>query len=94
MFQQHLAIFHKRRPLPVWFLHPWLSATNGFYRNYQELGGGGQNGGAENNFGGGICPSLPPPPPSAATVYDPEIATTLWRLDNEIYFCCGNCYKY
>ena len=60
MFQQHLAIFHKRRPLPVWFLHPWLSATNGFYRNYQELGG--QNGGAENNFGGAFALPCPPPP--------------------------------
>ena len=64
MFQQYLAIFHKSRPsagvvpLPVWFLHPWLSATNGFYRNYQELGE--QNGGAENNFGALA-------PPGAAT---------------------------
>ena len=23
-------------------------------------------------------------------LYDPEIATTQWRRDNEIYFCCGN----
>ena len=23
-------------------------------------------------------------------LYDPEIATTQWRQDNEIYFCCGN----
>ena len=60
MFQQHLAIFHKRCPLPVWFLHPWLSATNGFYRNYQELGGG-KMGGAENNFGGAFAPPLAPP---------------------------------
>ena len=42
----------------MWFLHPWLSATNGFYRNYQELGG--QNGGAENNFGGAFAPPCPP----------------------------------
>ena len=31
-------------PLSVWILHPWLSATNGFYRNYQELGGGKMGG--------------------------------------------------
>ena len=23
-------------------------------------------------------------------LYDPEIATTQWLQDNEIYFCCGN----
>ena len=40
----------KVAPLPLWFLHQWLSATNGFYRNCQELGG------AENNFGGAFAP--------------------------------------
>ena len=59
MFQQHLAIFHKRRPLPVWFLHPWLSATNGFYRNYQELGG--KMGGQKIILGGHLPPLGPPP---------------------------------
>ena len=64
MFQQHLAIFHKRRPLPVWFLHPWLSATNGFYRNYQELGG--KMGGQKIILAGHLPPLAPPP--DAATV--------------------------
>ena len=59
MFQQHLAIFHKRRPLPVWFLHPWLSATNGFYRNCQELGGG-KMGGQKIILGGHLPPLAPP----------------------------------
>ena len=58
---------HFSQKLLLWFLHPWLSATNGFYRNYQELGGGGGKIG-KNNFGG-ISPPLPPP--GAATVYEP-----------------------
>ena len=53
MFQQHLAIFDKRRPLPVWFLHPWLSAT--------KLGGGGKMGGQKIILGGLFPPPLPPP---------------------------------
>ena len=68
MFQQHLAIFHKSRPSAMWFLQPWLSATNDFYRNYQELGGGGKMGGqkiilggAENNLGEAFPPLAPPP---------------------------------
>ena len=44
------------------YLHPWLSATNGFYRNDQELGR--QNGGQKIILGG-ICP--PPPLPPLAT---------------------------
>ena len=52
---------HFSQTSPLWFLHPWLSATNGFYRNYQELGGG-QNGRAENNLGGGAFAPLAPPP--------------------------------
>ena len=79
MFQQHLAIFHKRRPLPVWFLHPWLSATNGFYRNYQELGGGAKWGGAENNFGGALG-GPPLPPPGAATGNNPIVELN-WLLE-------------
>ena len=57
--------FTKVAPLPVWFLHPWLSATNGFYRNYQELGGGGQNGGQKIILGGYLPPPLDPPPGAA-----------------------------
>ena len=57
MFQQHLAIFHKSRPSAGVVSTPWLSATNGFYRNYQELGGA-KWGGAENNLGGGHLPTL------------------------------------
>ena len=57
---------HFSQKSPLWFLHPWLSATNGFYRNYQELGGGGKmRGGAENNFGGAFAPVLAPPPGAA-----------------------------
>ena len=79
MFQQHLAIFHKSRPLPVWFLHPWLSATNGFYRNYQELGGG-QNGGGGQKIILGTFPPPPPCPPGAATGVQP-LYPRLFRLD-------------
>ena len=66
--------------LPVWFLHPWLSATNGFYRNYQKLGE--QNGGAENNFGGGHLPPLAtcncckPPPPGG--LHQLQVGTCNW----------------
>ena len=48
--------FTKAAPLPMWLLQPWLSTTNDFYRNYQELDGGKM--GAENNFGR----TFPPPP--------------------------------
>ena len=50
--------FAKVAPLLLWFLQPWLSTTNDFYRNYQELGW------AENNFGGAFAPL---PSPGAAT---------------------------
>ena len=66
-FNNIWPFFTKVAPLPVWFLHPWFSATNGLYRNYQELGGaklGG--GGGENNFGGAFAPP-PLAPPGAAT---------------------------
>ena len=46
----------KVAPLPLWFLQPWLSTTNDFYRNYQELEVA--KWGAENNL---------PLPPVAAT---------------------------
>ena len=67
-FNNIWPFFTKVAPLPVWFLHPWLSATNGFYRNYQELGG--KMGGGQKivlGGGGGICP--PPCPPLAPPLH-------------------------
>ena len=66
-FNNIWPFFTKVAPLPVWFLHPWLSATNGFYRNYQQLGGGGKMGGQKIIWGGGHLPPLAPPPLGAAT---------------------------
>ena len=48
--------FTKAAPLPMWFLQPWLSTTDDFYRNYQELDGGKM--GTENNFVGHLPPPL------------------------------------
>ena len=75
-FNNIWSFFTKVAPLLVWFLHPWLSTTNGFYRiYYQELGG--QNGGAENNLGRGHLPPLAPPlaPPLIATPLLASFAT-------------------
>ena len=58
-FNNIWPFFTKVAPLPVWFLHPWLLATNGFYRNYQEVGAGGKMGRAENNLGGHLPPLAP-----------------------------------
>ena len=54
--------FTKVAPLPVWFLQPWPTTTNDFYRNYQELGEEQME--AENNFGGAFSLCCPPPPPA------------------------------
>ena len=62
-FNNIWPFFTKVAPLPVWFLHPWLSATNGFYRNYQELGGGKMGG--QKIIPGGHLPPLAPPPGAA-----------------------------
>ena len=78
-------------PLPMWFLQPWLSTTNDFYRNYQELDGGKM--GTENNFVG----HFPPPPcpsPDAATgertgamisLYDFKIFLNLKLIVGELF---------
>ena len=54
-FNNIWPFFTKVAPLLVWFLHPWLSTTNGFYRNYQELGGG-KMGGQKIIWGGAFAP--------------------------------------
>ena len=46
--------FTKVVSLLLWFLQPWLSTTNDFYRNYQELGGGGVR--SKKYFGGEFPP--------------------------------------
>ena len=76
-FNNIWPFFTKVAPLLVWFLHPWLSATNGFYRNYQELGGG-QNGKRQKIILGGHFP--PPCPPLAPPLNVAKVIGVLRRL--------------